>query len=135
MVIAQIINTASLVILKILYRSNSSFTAFEATTSRALFQIVFNQLIMIYLGQSYASISMPIFKKLCVRFALGYPAWMMLFYSVNIIPVGLSSTIQNLTPFFTTIIAYFAIKEKLKDMEVYNMVASFIGVLIIVTFS
>ena len=36
MVAAQIINTTSLVLLKIMYRENSSFTAFEATTSRAL---------------------------------------------------------------------------------------------------
>ena len=48
---------------------------------------------MVYLGESFRSITMPILRKLCVRFALGYPAWMMLFYSVGIIPVGLSSTI------------------------------------------
>jgi hypothetical protein len=48
---------------------------------------------MLYLGESFKSITMPVLKKLVVRFALGYPAWMMLFYSVGIIPVGLSSTI------------------------------------------
>ena len=59
----------------------------------------------------------------------------MLYYSVNWLPVGLSFTIQNLTPFFTLIIAYFVLKEALKPLEIKNMVASFLGVLIIVTFS
>jgi drug/metabolite transporter (DMT)-like permease len=68
---------------------------------------------MIYLGESFKSITKPVFIKLCVRFALGYPAWMMLFYSVGIIPVGLSSTVQNLSPFFTLIIAYIFLKEVL----------------------
>jgi drug/metabolite transporter (DMT)-like permease len=78
---------------------------------------------------------MPVFKKLSVRFILGYPAWMMLFYSVNVLPIGLSSTINNLTPFFTLIMAYLLLKEKLKKVENFNMIASFIGVLIIVSFS
>ncbi len=90
---------------------------------------------MLYLGESFKSITVPILKKLAVRFSLGYPAWMMLFYSVGIIPVGLSSTVQNLTPFFTLILAYLFLKEQLKNLEVYNMIASFIGVLIIVSFS
>ena len=59
----------------------------------------------------------------------------MLYYSAGIIPVGLSSTIQNMSPFLTLIFAYFFLKEKLKSLEVYNMIASFIGVLFIVGFS
>ena len=47
----------------------------------------------------------------------------MLYYSVNWLPVGLSFTIQNLTPFFTLIIAYFVLKEALKPLEIKNMVA------------
>ncbi len=121
--------------MKYVYKSNKSFTAFEATTSRALFQIFFNQIIIIYLGLSYRSIKKEELKKLAVRFSLGYPAWTMLYYSVDVLPVGLSFTIQNLTPFFTLIFAYILLKEALKRLEVYNMVASFLGVLIIVIFS
>jgi drug/metabolite transporter (DMT)-like permease len=40
-----------------------------------------------------------------------------------------------LTPFITLILAYLFLKEELKKLEVYNMIASFIGVLIIVAFS
>ena len=135
MVIAQILNTLGIAIVKYVYRSNKSFTAFEATTSRALFQIIFNQGIIFCLGLSYRSIKREDLKKLCIRFSLGYPAWTMLYYSVDALPVGLSFTIQNLTPFFTLIFAYVVLKEGLKRLEVYNMGASFLGVLIIVWFS
>ena len=60
-------------------------------------------------------------KELCIRFSLGYPAWTMLSYSVNALPVGLSLTIQNFMPIFTLIFAYMMLKEGLKRLEVYNM--------------
>ena len=53
MVVAQIMNTLGIAIVKYVYRSNKSFTAFEATTSRSLFQLIFNQGIIFCLGLSY----------------------------------------------------------------------------------
>jgi drug/metabolite transporter (DMT)-like permease len=59
----------------------------------------------------------------------------MLFYSVRVLPIGLSQTIQNLTPFLTLIFAFLLLRETLKKLEIYNMVAAFSGVLITVGFS
>lgn len=78
------------------------------------------------------SINREQLKKLVARFALGYPAWTLLFYSVKVLPVGLSQTIQNLTPFLTLIFAYLILSEVLKRLEIVNMLASFLGVLLIV---
>ena len=125
-------NAIGLSIAKYLYKSNRSITAFEITTTRAFFQILFNQVIIEYNGLSYRVITLVEFKKLIFRFALGYPAWTMLFYSVKVLPVGLSQTIQNLTPFFTLIFAYILLKEQLKKLEVINMFAAFGGVLIMI---
>ena len=51
---------------------------------------------MWYLKLSYSMINREQAKKLCMRFAIGYPAWTMLFYSVKVLPIGLSQSIQNL---------------------------------------
>jgi drug/metabolite transporter (DMT)-like permease len=120
---------------KLSYQSNSSITAFEATSTRALFQVIFNQIIMTYLGLSYKDINRDQMKKLFMRFAIGYPAWTMLFYSVKVLPIGLSQTIQNLQPFLTLIFAFIILRESVKRLELYNMIAAFMGVLIMVGMS
>jgi hypothetical protein len=48
------------------------------------------------MGLSFRVIDREQMKKLAVRFSIGFPAWLMLFYSVKILPIGLSQTIQNL---------------------------------------
>ena len=70
-----------------------------------------------------------------MRFAVGYPAWTMLFYSVKVLPIGLSQTIQNLQPFITLLFAFILLKETVKRLELLNMVVAFIGVLFTVGFS
>jgi drug/metabolite transporter (DMT)-like permease len=60
-------------------------------------------------------------------------AWLLLYFSLNFLPIGMAETLQNLTPFMTLIIAYIFLKETMKVYEIINMVLSFIGVLIIVS--
>ncbi|TNV77650.1 hypothetical protein FGO68_gene15314 [Halteria grandinella] len=135
MFFAQIINALGLAVVKHLYHSNPSLTAFEVTTTRALFQILFNQLIMWYLKLSYSVINREQAKKLFARFAIGYPAWTMLFYSVKVLPIGLSQSIQNLQPFLTLVFAFVILRETVKRLEVVNMVVAFVGVLLMVALS
>lgn len=66
---------------------------------------------------------------------IGFPAWMLLYYSMHVLPVGLAETIQNFTPFMTLMIGFFYLKESLKKLEVLNMFVSFGGVLFIILFS
>ena len=56
----------------------------------------------------------------------------MLYFSVSILPIGLNQVIQNLIPFTTIILSYFALKEALKTLELINMCVSFAGVLFII---
>jgi len=44
---------------------------------------------------------------------LSYPSWIMIYYALSIVPMGLIKTILNLVPFLVLLISYFAIKEKL----------------------
>ncbi len=73
------------------------------------------------------------FKMLMMRSILGFVSWFLHFYSIKFIPLGLISTITNMQPFFTLILGFLILKETLKRLEIINMLASFSGVLIIVT--
>ena len=67
------------------------------------------------------------------RLSVGYPGWLMLTYSVQVLPLGLCQTLQNLTPFMVLLMSYFALKETLKVFEIVNMLISFVGVIFIVS--
>ena len=90
---------------------------------------------MIYVKQSYSAITSFAFKKLLWRFILGYTSWALQYYSVSYLPLGVVQTIQNLSPFITLIFAYLILSESLKCLEISNMIASFVGVIIIVMYS
>jgi len=59
----------------------------------------------------------------------------MLNFSIQIIPIGVAQTIQNLIPFFVLILSYSFLKEKLPCLEVSNMIVSFGGVMLIIVIS
>ena len=71
-------------------------------------------------------------KLLTVRLCIAYPSWLMLYFAVSILPVGLNQVIQNLIPFTTLLLSYLALKETLKPLEIVNMGVSFAGVIFIV---
>lgn len=74
-------------------------------------------------------------KLLYLRLVVAYPGWLMLNYSIQIIPIGVAQTIQNLIPFCVLLIAYLLLGETLHRIEIVNMAVSFCGVLIIVLMS
>jgi len=74
-------------------------------------------------------------RLLMLRLVIGYPAWLALGYSIQVIPLGIAQTIQNLIPFIVLILSYLALKETLHKLEIINMFASFAGVLLIVVVS
>ncbi|TNV77064.1 hypothetical protein FGO68_gene17032 [Halteria grandinella] len=138
--------TISYLITKQLYLDNSTLSAFEVVASRSVIQVVFNDLLIRYFNRrnttqenkqaiSYSQLNKRQLSLLMVRLCLAYPTWLMVYYSVAILPVGLVQTIQNLIPFITLIISYYALSETLKAMEVANMVLSFLGVLIMIYYS
>ena len=71
-------------------------------------------------------------KLLTIRLCIAYPSWLMLYFSVSVLPIGLNQVIQNLIPFTTLIISYFSLRETLKPLEIINMCVSFAGVLFII---
>eukprot|EP00347_Sterkiella_histriomuscorum_P002764 403366892 len=123
------------VFIKLLFQSNKNISTIEIMFTRGIFQFTANQGIMIYTKSSYRSITRHNLVRLFWRFSLGYLSWFMQYVTFQYLPLGVVQTIQNLSPFFTMLLAYFILHEALKFIEVSNMFVSFIGVLVIVYFS
>lgn len=49
--------------------------------------------------------------------------------------MGLSSTISNISPIITLILGFLILKEKIAKIEIFNIIVSFIGVILLVIFS
>lgn len=82
---------------------------------------------------TYMSFTRKELKIIILWAFLSLPAWLLLYYSVDFLPVGLAETLQNLTPFITLLIGYYWLNEKMKSLEIVNMLISFGGVLFIVS--
>lgn len=57
---------------------------------------------------------------------------MMFYYSFHYLPLGITQTICNLTPFITLILAFMINGETVKPMEILNVIISFTGVILII---
>ena len=70
-----------------------------------------------------------------IKCALYFPASLMFFYAVNFLPVGITQTIFNLTPFFTVILSYIFLEEKVSFKNLVVMKIAFMGAFIVIFFS
>ena len=53
-------------------------------------------------------------------------------FSVKLLPITISNTITNTTPFLVAILGYFVLKEKISTMDIVGLIGSFVGVVIFV---
>lgn len=99
MVASIVMFTFALVISKEVNKRNPRLTAFEIFTSSTFVQMLFNE---VYLRVSqrnnkelkgikdrFTSLKPRQLRLLTLRLCLGYPAWLMLTYSVFVLPLGL----------------------------------------------
>lgn len=70
-------------------------------------------------------------KLLIFRGLFGTIALVMLFYTLQVLPLGMAVTIQYLSPIFTVIISYFWLKEKPLPVQWLFFVVAFFGVSLI----
>lgn len=144
MVMNILLFTLALVLTKQVYRLNPRLTTFEIFTAGTFVQALCNEAYMRYTQRALVrhdfsghikSLTRKQLRLLLIRLAIGYPAWLMLNYSVSEISLGLAQTIQNLIPFMVLVISYFALKETLHVLEIVNMCISFSAVLFIINYS
>ncbi len=70
-------------------------------------------------------------KWLWVRGLAGTIALTIFFYTIHYLPLAVASTVQYLAPIFTVIFAIILLKEKVKALQWFFIVLSFIGVALI----
>jgi drug/metabolite transporter (DMT)-like permease len=70
-----------------------------------------------------------------MRLLLAFPAWLMVFYALEVLPVGLVQTIQNLIPLINILLAYLFLDETMRAIEVINILVSFSVVIIMIFYS
>jgi drug/metabolite transporter (DMT)-like permease len=124
-------------IVKKLNQLNSEITSLEIIVTRSLVQLIlFETKIRLTKGApTYMDFSRNDLRSIMVWIVIGFPAWLLLYVSLEVLPVGLAETLQNLTPFMTLCVGYLVLNETLKMLEIANMLMSFSGVLFIVTLS
>eukprot|EP00347_Sterkiella_histriomuscorum_P015471 403356903 len=122
---------------KILFNQNNGINVLEILLIRGIFAIVLNQIIILafYRDVSIFKLNRDEVHKLLQRAAFSYMAWVLQFYSINYLPLGLVNIIQNLIPIFTSIFAYLILRETLKMLEIINILVSLTGVIFVVIYS
>jgi drug/metabolite transporter (DMT)-like permease len=102
--------------------------AIEIVWFRSVFSLVFTVLV---LGKK----RIPIFgnnkMNLVTRGIVGSISLILFFYTLQRIPLASAVTMQYLSPFFTTILGIFILKEKVRPIQFLYFALAFLGVLII----
>lgn len=140
--------TISYTFTKMLFASNDCFSSFEVYAARMIVQLMCSQIHMYFLNKSKANLSKEDQAKISfrsltrwqifliiLRVILSFPSWLLVYYSLRIIPVGVVQTILNFTPFFVVIISYVALKESIHKIEIVNMIISFSASVLIISTS
>lgn len=70
-------------------------------------------------------------KTLFLRGFFGVLALSLYFYSIQNMPFASAVTIMQLSPIFTTLVAVFILKEKIKSIQLLFFLVSFIGIIFI----
>ena len=72
-------------------------------------------------------------NTMTLRSIFGTFAYVMMTYAISYLPISIYEIINNTSPFFVSIIAYFVLKEKLLLRQAIGMGIAFIGVIILVS--
>ncbi len=68
--------------------ANQTITFLEILLTRYLCFVLFNQPLMWYYKESYSNIDKAGFNGLMSRFLIAFIAWLLQYYSITYIPVG-----------------------------------------------
>ena len=135
MIFAMILFNMFMLILKKLQKLNKSITIVEIMLSRGIFQTLVSFTMIILLKVSFKTLTRPQIKLLAMRSILSMFSMYTLWFGLFFLPIGLHSSMQNLSPIITLLFAYIFIGEKMKTIEIANIFCCFLGVILVLTFA
>lgn len=124
----MLLSTFSFAIMNVLIKKVSNLPAMEIVFFRCFVSMLFCFYII---AQDKVDWKGSNRKLLLARGIFGTIAVYTFFVTLHNIPLGTAVTIQYLSPIFTTIIAIFLLKEKVKPLQWIFFLLSFTGVLVI----
>lgn len=132
MFFSVVLNSISNIFVKISMNENPNITVLEIIMTKNLFQSLFSMIVIYAVGVKVIEPVSKEFGLLSRRFILGYIGSMMFYYSFHYLPLGITQTMSNLTPFITLILAFLINGETVRTSEILNVIISFTGVVIII---
>ncbi len=100
----------------------------ELVLARSIVTFVISWGIIRYRGISMWGVNK---KWLIIRGATGTIALTIFFYTIHHMPLAIAIVVQNLSPIFTVIMAIFLLKERVRVLQWFFIIMSFVGVLMI----
>ncbi|HLP52225.1 MAG TPA: DMT family transporter [Chitinophagales bacterium] len=124
----MLLSTLSFAVMNVFIKKVSNVPAMEVVFFRCLVSML---LCLIIIYQDKADWKGSNRKLLLARGIFGTIALYTFFITLQNIPLGTAVTIQYLSPIFTTVIAIFWLREKVKPLQWLFFALSFAGVLVI----
>ncbi|CDW71237.1 integral membrane protein duf6 containing protein [Stylonychia lemnae] len=131
MILSILLMVVNMLAFKEIRRVNQNFSYVELLMVRGLFQTVI-QAAQIKLLKVPLKITKQQFKLCIGRAVLSLISMQMLWYSFQYLNMGIFSSLQNLKPLITLLLAYVILRESLKLPEILSILISFTGALMIV---
>jgi drug/metabolite transporter (DMT)-like permease len=102
----------------------------RSATSVLLLGIIFGNKLKEYL---YDNIDKKLKWQLALRVTLAVLLLVSLYTSVKSLPLVLVGVVTNLSPLLTAVLSFFILKKALSTVEAVALVASFAGVVLLIT--
>ena len=122
--------TICFVIMKVLVKMMPAIPIAEVILFRSAFTFVFS-FVVLKIQKQYPWGQPKHRPLLLLRGIGGAMAFFLYFYLIRQVPLASAYSIQYLAPIFTTIIAYFWLKERIGNIECILFVVAFLGILMI----
>ena len=116
---------------KVVLLYNPNISPFEILYIKSVLTIPMSYALCSFYGQHFTDVPKDFRKVIIARGLLGYLGVQGIWSSAKFMPIYLSTCIITTTPIWVSLIAYLYLNESLKKLDVFQMIVSFLGVIII----
>ena len=110
---------------------NPNMSPFEILYVKSVMTVPLSYLLCLYYGVHFTNVPKDFRPIIIARGLIGYLGVQGIWSSAKYMPIYLASCIITTTPIWVSLIAYLYLKESIKKLDIFAMLTSFIGVIII----
>lgn len=115
---------------KLIYISNPKIGFLEFVFFRGLLQVIVVWALIFRKEKKvlYDDVPKSMFKLLGLRIFMGVLQFGFMFYSMKYVPIIICALFLNMTPIFTSGLAFLFLKERITKLEIFCLLLAFFGV-------